>query len=195
MGPDAMILVFWMLIFQPAFALSSFTFIKRLFSSSSLSAIGVVSSAHLRLFVFLLAILISAYASSSPAFPILHSAHKLNKQVTIHSLDGLECKRRNSRDTWSNWQIWPWSTKWSRAKANRALPRELSGDSKPVIQQHKRRLYTWTPPDGQYQNQIDYIFATKDGEALYSQQKQDQKLTVAQIMKSLLPNSNLNWRK
>ena len=39
------------------------------------------------------------------------------------------------------------------------------------------------------------IFAAKDGEALYSQQKQDQELTVAQIMNSLLPNSDLNWRK
>ena len=41
---------------------------------------------------------------------------------------------------------------------------------------------------------IRFIVA-KDGEALYSQQKQDQKLTVAQIMNSLLPNSDLNWRK
>ena len=39
------------------------------------------------------------------------------------------------------------------------------------------------------------FFAAKDGEALYSQQKQDQELTVAQIMSSLLPNSNLNGRK
>ena len=49
MGPDAMIFVFWMLSFKPTFSLSSFTFIKRLFSSSSLSAIRVVSSAYLRL--------------------------------------------------------------------------------------------------------------------------------------------------
>ena len=39
------------------------------------------------------------------------------------------------------------------------------------------------------------FFAAKDGEALYSQQKQDQELTVAQIMNSLVPNSDLNWRK
>ena len=45
MGPDAMIFVFWMLSIKPAISLSSFTFIKRLFSSSSLSAIRVVSSA------------------------------------------------------------------------------------------------------------------------------------------------------
>ena len=39
------------------------------------------------------------------------------------------------------------------------------------------------------------FFAAKDGEALYSQQKQDWELTVAQIMNSLLPNLDLNWRK
>ena len=43
MGPDAMVLVFWMLSFKSAFSLSSFTFIKRLFSSSLLSAIRVMS--------------------------------------------------------------------------------------------------------------------------------------------------------
>ena len=48
MGPDAIIFIFFMLSFKPAFKLSSFTFIKRLFSSSSLSAIRVVSSANLR---------------------------------------------------------------------------------------------------------------------------------------------------
>ena len=39
------------------------------------------------------------------------------------------------------------------------------------------------------------FLAAKDGETVYSQQKQDQELTVAQIMISLLPNSELNWRK
>ena len=53
MGLDAMILVLWILCFKPTFSLSSFTFIKRLFSSSSLSAIRVVSSAYLRLLIVL----------------------------------------------------------------------------------------------------------------------------------------------
>ena len=79
MRPDAMILVFWMLSFKPTFSLSSFTFIKRLFSSS-LSAIMVVSSAYLRLLIFLPAVLIQACASSSPAFLMMYSAYKLNKQ-------------------------------------------------------------------------------------------------------------------
>ena len=52
MGPDAMISVFWLLSFKPTFSLSSFTFIKSLFSSSSLAAIRVVSSAYLRLWYF-----------------------------------------------------------------------------------------------------------------------------------------------
>ena len=53
MGPDAMIFVFWMLSFKPTFSLSSFTFIKRLFHSFSLSAIKMVPSGYLRLLIFL----------------------------------------------------------------------------------------------------------------------------------------------
>ena len=62
------------------FTLLSFTFIKRLFSSLSLSAIRVVSSAYLRLLILLPAILIPACVSSSPAFLMMYSAYKLNKQ-------------------------------------------------------------------------------------------------------------------
>ena len=71
---------FWMLNFKPAFSLSSFTFIKRLFISSSLSAIRVVSYAYLRLLIFLPEILIPACASSSLASYMIYSAYKLNKQ-------------------------------------------------------------------------------------------------------------------
>ena len=80
MGPDAMIFVFWMLTLKPTFSLSSFTVIKRLLSSSQLSAIRVVSSAYLRLLIFLPEILIPVCASSSPVFHIIYSAYKLNKQ-------------------------------------------------------------------------------------------------------------------
>ena len=54
MGLDAMIFVFWMLSFKSTFSLSSFTFIKRLLTSSSLYDIRVESSAYLRLLIFLL---------------------------------------------------------------------------------------------------------------------------------------------
>ena len=61
-----------------------------------------------------------------------------------------------------------------------------------LFQQHKRRLYTWTSPDGQHRNQIDYILCSKDGEDLYGQQRQDWELTVAQVINTLLPYSDLN---
>ena len=69
-----------MLTFKPAFLLSYFTIIKRFFSSSLLSAIMVVSSAYLRLLIFLLAVLIPVCASSSLVFHIMYSAYELNKQ-------------------------------------------------------------------------------------------------------------------
>ena len=75
MGPDVMILFFWMLSFKLALSLSSFTSIKRLFSSSLLSAIRVVSSAYLRLLIFLPTILIPACTSSNPVFHMMYSAY------------------------------------------------------------------------------------------------------------------------
>ena len=91
MGLDAMILIFSMLSFKPAFLLSSFTFIKRLFNSSSLSAIRVVSSAYLRLLIFLSTILIPACALSSLGFCMMHSLHlwtKLSKKFLPKPISG-----------------------------------------------------------------------------------------------------------
>ena len=88
---DAIILAFLMLSFKPAFALY-LTFIKKLFISSSLSAIRVVSSGYLRLLVFLLAILIPACDSLLDelqagvlAFHMIYSAYKLNKLLSRFS--------------------------------------------------------------------------------------------------------------
>ena len=77
MGPDDVILVFWMLSFKPVFLFSSFTFIKSL---SSVSALRVVSSEYLGLLIFLPEILIPACASFSLVFRMMYSAYKLNKQ-------------------------------------------------------------------------------------------------------------------
>ena len=79
MGPDVMIWVFWMLSFKSTSLLSSFTFLKRL-NSSSPSAIRAVPSADLRLLIFLPAILCSACTTYSPALLMTYSAYKLNKQ-------------------------------------------------------------------------------------------------------------------
>ena len=80
MGPDARILVFWMLSFKSTFPLSSFTFIKRLFSFL-LSAVSVVSSAYLRLLIFLPAILIPVCVSPSPVFLMVYSAAAAAKSL------------------------------------------------------------------------------------------------------------------
>ena len=66
---------------KPTYSLSFFTFIKRIFSSFLLSNIRGVTSACLRLLIFLSAILIPAWASSSPTFHMIYSAYKLNKQI------------------------------------------------------------------------------------------------------------------
>ena len=61
--------------------------------------------------------------------PIRPSRTNIQKRCSFHQR-GLECKSRKSRDTWSNRQLWPWSTKWTRAKANNVLPREHIDHSK-----------------------------------------------------------------
>ena len=109
---------------------------------------------------------------------------------------GLEWERRKSRDTWSNRQVWPWSTKWSRAKANRVLPREWTDHTKhplPTTQETTLHMDITT----YLNNEIRLIifFAAEEREALYSQQKQDRELTMAQIMNSLLKKFRLKLKK
>ena len=81
MKSDTMISVLWILSFKATFSLSSFTFIRRLFGSSFMFCHkGGVSSAHLRLLIFLPGILIPDCASSNLEFQMMYSAYKLNKQ-------------------------------------------------------------------------------------------------------------------
>ena len=94
-----------------------------------------------------------------------------------------------------NWQIWPWSTKWSRAKANRIFPREYTGHRKHPFAITQEMILHMDITRWSISIRLIIFFAAKDGKALHSQEKQDQELTVAQIMNSLLPNSDLNWRK
>ena len=75
------------------------------------------------------------------------------------------------------------------------LPRECTGHNK-----HPRPTAQEKTTHGHHQMvnteiRLIIFFAARDGEALYSQQKQDRELTVAQILNSLLANSDLNWRK
>ena len=87
-----------------------------------------------------------------------------HKRYSFH-YKGLECKSSKSRNTWSNRQIWPWK-EWSRQRLREFCQKNTLVIANTLFQQHKRRFYTWTLPDGQHQNHVDYIL----GEA-YSQQK------------------------
>ena len=104
MGLCTMIFVFWMLSFKPAFSLSSFTLVKRLFSSSSLSAIRVVSSAYLRLLIFLLAILIPAFASSSPGLRFLNAIYVLVETPIFRSPDAKSKPIGKDPDAGKDWK-------------------------------------------------------------------------------------------
>ena len=73
------------------------------------------------------------------------------QKICLFHYRGLECKSRKSRNTWSNRQIWPWSMEWSRAKANRVLPREHTCHSKhplPTTQEKTRHMDStrWPTP-------------------------------------------------
>jgi len=93
--------------------------------------------------------------------PTRPSRTNTKKRCPFH-YRGLECKSRQSRDSWGNRQIWPWSTKQRRSEANRLLPREHTGHSKhPLPTTQEKTLYTRTSPDGQYRNQIDYILCSQ----------------------------------
>ena len=98
-GPDAMILVFWMLSFKPTFSLSFFTFIQRLFSSSSLSAIRVVSSVYLRLLIFLPAswfqlVLLPAWHFNYCS--LFQSCESVQICISPHPLSCSHCSRDSS---------------------------------------------------------------------------------------------------
>ena len=92
--------------------------------------------------------------------PIRPSRTNTQKRCLFH-YRGLECKSRMSRDIWNNRQIWLWGIKWSRKKATRIFPENTLVIGNTFFQQHKRELYTWTSPVGQYQSQIDYIFCSQ----------------------------------
>ena len=90
---------------------------------------------------------------------------------------GLECKSRKSRNTWSNWQIWPCNTKWSRSFAKRTHWSQQTPSSNNTRDDSTHGHHQMVNTN----IRLIIIFAAKDEEALYSQQKQDRELTVAQM--------------
>ena len=108
---------------------------------------------------------------------------------------GLECKSRKLRDTWSNRQIWPWSTEWSRAKANRVLPRECTGHRKhplPITQDKTLHMdiIRWSIPKS------DWLYSLQPKmEKLYTVNKNKTRRWL--WLRSWTPYcqiSDLNWK-
>ena len=118
------------------------------------------------------------------------------KKDILYIYQGLECKSRKSRSTCGNRQIWPWSTEWRRANANRVLPREHTGHSKHHLPTTQEKTLHMDVTKRSIPKK-DWLFSFQpEIEKLYTvRKKQDRELTVAQIMNSLLPNSDWNWRK
>ena len=109
---------------------------------------------------------------------------------------GLECKSRKSRNTWSNRQIWPWSTEWSRAKANRVLPRERTSHSKHPLPTTKEKtlhidITRWSTPKSDWFSSLQPKM-----KKLYTVSKSKTRNWLwLRPWTPLLPNSDLNWRQ
>ena len=99
-------------------------------------------------------------------------------------------QKEEVKNTWSNRQIWPWNEEWKRLME--FCQEDVLVIANTLFQQHKRRLYCGHHQMVNTKSRLIIFFAAKDGEILYSQQKQDWELTVAQIMNSLLTNLDLN---
>ena len=108
---------------------------------------------------------------------------------------GLKCKSRKSRYTWSNRQVWPWSTKWSKTKANRVLLRECTGHRKhplPTIQEKTLHMdiTRWSI------QKSDWLYSLQPKmEKLYTVSKNKTRSWLWLRYELLIGNSDLNWRK
>ena len=109
---------------------------------------------------------------------------------------GLEYKSRKPRDTWSNREIWPWSIKWCRAKANRVLPRKHTDHSKhPLPSTQETTLHMditrWSIPNSDWlcslQSKMEKIYvAATAAKSLQSC------LTLSNPMDCSLPGSSIH---
>ena len=138
---------------------------------------------------------------------LIYSASRPSRTNTLKRCPfhyrALECKSRKSRNTWSNRKIWPWSIEWSRTKAKKFCQENALVIANTLFQQHKRRLYTWTSPDDQHQNQINYILCSQRWRSSIQSAKirlqadcgSDHELLIAKFRVKLKKVvKELNWR-
>ena len=126
--------------------------------------------------------------------PTRPSRTTTQKRCPLH-YRGLECKSKKSRNTWSNRQIWPWSTEWSRAKANRVLPREHTGHSKhplPTTQEKTLNMdiSRWSTPKS------DWFYSLQPKmEKLYIVSKSRLRADCGSDHELLIAKFRLKWKK
>ena len=118
------------------------------------------------------------------------------KRDVLFIIGDWNAKVGSQKNTWSNKQIWPWNTERSRANTNRVLPRKWTGHSKhPLPTTQEKTLYMdimrWSTPKS------DWLYSLQPKmEKLYTVNKnKTRSWFAAQIMNSLLPNSDLNWSR
>ena len=92
--------------------------------------------------------------------PTRPSRTNTQKKMSCHH-KGLRCKSKKSRDTWSNRQVWPRVQNEAGQRLAELCQENTLVLTNNLFRQYKRRLYTWTSPDGQYQNQTDYILCSQ----------------------------------
>ena len=124
---------------------------------------------------------IQAYAPTSNteeaegewSYEDLHELLELTPKKDVFHCRGLECTRRKLRNTWNKGKFGLGIWNEAGQKLIEFCQENALVIANTLFQQQKRRFYICTSSDGQYRNQIDYIVCSKDGEALYSQLKQD----------------------
>ena len=129
------------------------------------------------------------YPGEGNEYPLQYSGLENPMDYTVHGV-AKSCIRLS--DFHCHFLSWPWNTKWSRPKSVREENTLVIAN---ILFQHKDDSTHGRHQIINTEIRLITFFATEDGEALYSHQKQDVELTVAHIMNSLLQNSDLNWIK
>ena len=108
---------------------------------------------------------------------------------------GLKCKSKKSRNTWSNRQIWPWNANEAGQRLIEFCQENALVIANTLFQQHKRRLYTWTSPDGQHQNQTNYILCSQRWKSSIQSAKTRQGADCGSDHELLIAKFSLKWKK
>ena len=108
---------------------------------------------------------------------------------------GLERKSRKSRNTWSNRQIWPWSTEWSRTKVNRVLPKECLHHNKHPLPTTQEKTLHIDINNGWHWNQVDYILCSQRWRSSIHSAKSRPGANYGSDHELLMAKFRVKWKK